>query len=75
MCMPEAAVHKYNFVFAGENDVRFAAKIPTMQTKAETHTVDDGAHDQLRGGVFALDSRHIAASLFAIVNVRHVIEF
>jgi hypothetical protein len=73
--MPEASVHKYNFVFAGENNVRPARKIPTMQTKAEPHTVNNGAHYQLRRGVFALDSRHIAASLFAIVYVRHVIAF
>ncbi len=38
---------QYDFVFAGENNVRSAGKIPTMQTEAEAHTVDDGAHGQL----------------------------
>jgi len=73
--MPEAAVDKDNFILSGENHVRFAGKIAAMQSETETHTVDDGTYDQLRRGVFALDSRHVAASLFAIVNVGHVIEF
>jgi hypothetical protein len=45
--MPEASVNKYDFIFAGENNVRSTGKIPTMQAKAEAHTLDDGAHYQL----------------------------
>ena len=49
--MPEASVHKNELISAGEDNVRSARKIVAVQAKAKPHSVNEGSHDQLWGGV------------------------
>lgn len=75
MPMPETAVNKNNgFVFR-QDDVRFARQVFDVFSESVTGAVQHGAHQHLGLGIFALDLRHIPASLFRCQVVGHFLLF
>jgi hypothetical protein len=61
MAMPETPVDHNDFSFACKHQIRFAGKLPVVQSEAETQPMYETAHRQLRGGVLTVDATHTGA--------------
>jgi len=71
MAVPETAVNQNHGVPAGQDDVRSAWQISTMQSEAEAKAVQKRAHSQLRAGIPGSDSSHVPAAVRTADAIHH----
>ncbi|CAN0617380.1 protein of unknown function [Burkholderia multivorans] len=71
MDMPEAAMDKNCRPILGQDEIRRAWQISSMQTVAETRSMQHSANHQLRLGMSASYSRHHLATFHRIDSIGH----
>jgi hypothetical protein len=57
--VPEAAVDENDEPARAQHDVRLSGQSGAVETKAQSHGVEEPAHDQFRCRVLAADARHV----------------
>ena len=62
--MPEASVDENNGTISWKHKIGFAEKLPFMQPKPETASMQTGADNKLRLGVSGFYTRHHATTGF-----------
>lgn len=71
VAVPEAAVDEDDGAVFGQDDVRVAGQVASMESEAVAEAVEDRPDADLGGGVFALDGGHDAAALFGGELIGH----
>ncbi len=69
--MPEASMHKYYCMVAGQYDIRLARQIVNIKAKPETMTVQQAANHDFRLGIAPTYAGHHPATCDAVYNVNH----
>ena len=69
--MPETAINENYRLILRENYVGFAREIFPVKTEAVSKSVQDGANDDLRTGVYPFYSGHIPASVDLRDSINH----
>ena len=62
MPMPKAAMNKDHLLKSGEDKVRLAGQITTVETKTKSHLVYQGSHSLFGLAVLAFDRSHDLAT-------------
>jgi hypothetical protein len=62
--VPETPMHKDYFSVPGQDNIRIARQVATMNPKSVSHAMNQGSHQDFRFGVESIDATHYPASLF-----------
>lgn len=73
MPVPEAPADKYDRLISGEDNVRRSRQSPAVQPESEPRPMKHLPHQNLRFGVFRLDTPHHAGASCGVDDVSHVV--
>jgi hypothetical protein len=73
--MPETSPDLNNALAAGNHNVWLAGQLGRMETKAESHRVDEPTDCHLRFCPFTADSAHVLAAPFTGNRVDHASDY